>query len=325
MSHPDAERTQAGSTWLHRYAVLVVLSTACLVFAGGLVTSTGSGLAVPDWPLSYGQVMPPMVGGVLYEHGHRMIATLVGLLTIVLAVWLQRADKRRWMRRLGWAALGLVVLQGVLGGLTVLYFLPISISVSHAGTAELFFALVTALALFTSPRWNAPRVYDERPAAVRFLPLATATAVVIYVQILLGALMRHTGAGLAIPDFPLAFGEIVPPLGDPAAAIHFAHRVGAVAVSGMSIWVLVRVLRAHGHQPELRNPATLLAALLAFQIALGAVTVLSGKAVFPTTLHVAVGASMWATSVVLALRARRHLATTEAETAPLVNVEEARA
>lgn len=325
MNHPHTDTTPTGTTWLHRYAMLVVLFTAVLIFAGGLVTSTGSGLAVPDWPLSYGQVMPPMVGGVFYEHGHRMIATLVGIMTIILAVWLQRSEKRRWMRRLGWTALGLVVLQGVLGGLTVLFFLPTSISVSHAGTAELFFAVVTAIALFTSPGWKAPRVYDERPAALNFVRLTTLTAIVIYVQILLGALMRHTGAGLAIPDFPLAFGQIIPPLGDPAVAIHFAHRAGAVAVTWMAVWVLVRVLRTHPDQPELRNPAMLLFALLSGQIALGAVTVLSAKAVFPTTVHVATGATMWVTSVVLALRARRHLAPAEAEASGHVRVEGVRA
>ena len=134
---PGPRRRNGG---LHIYARIVVLVSLFLVFAGGMVTSTGSGLAVPDWPLSYGMLMPPMIGGIFYEHGHRMIATLVGMLTIGLAVWLQRRESRRWLRRLGWGALAAVCLQGLLGGLTVLFFLPTAISVGHAGLAQLFFA-----------------------------------------------------------------------------------------------------------------------------------------------------------------------------------------
>src|SRR2546430_667010 len=109
---------------LHRFAVFLMCCTVCLLFAGAMVKSTGSGLAVPDWPLSYGQVMPPMVGGVFYEHGHRMVATTVGILMVVLAVWLARREPRRWVRRLGLLAVGAVVAQGVLGGLTVIFLLP---------------------------------------------------------------------------------------------------------------------------------------------------------------------------------------------------------
>jgi heme a synthase len=139
---------------LHRYAIFVALSTAVLLYWGGLVTSTGSGLAVPDWPLSYGMLMPPMVGGIFYEHGHRMVATFVGLLTIILAVWIQRRDRRKWMRMLGWTALGTVIFQGILGGLTVLFFLPVPISVFHATLAQTFFCITIAIALFTSPHWS---------------------------------------------------------------------------------------------------------------------------------------------------------------------------
>ena len=119
-------------TGLHRFAVATAVATLFLIFAGGLVTSTESGLSVPDWPLSYGRLMPPMVGGVFYEHGHRMVATAVGILTILLAVWLSRREPRAWVRRLGYAALAAVVAQGVLGGLTVLFLLPMAVSVAHA-------------------------------------------------------------------------------------------------------------------------------------------------------------------------------------------------
>ena len=292
---------------LHLYARVVCLATLFLIFAGGMVTSTGSGLAVPDWPLSYGQVMPPMVGGIFYEHGHRLIATLVGMLTIGLAVWLQRRDPRSWVRKLGWAALGAVCLQGLLGGLTVIFMLPTAISVSHAGLAELFFALTVALAWFTSPGFRNPVVHAEPERRISFPTLTLVTSLAVYMQILLGALMRHTGAGLAIPDFPLAFGGLVPPDFSGGVAVHFAHRLGAVAVAGMAVWVFARVLRDHRSHAELVRPVALLVSLVLLQVGLGGWTIWSGKSAVPTSLHVVTGAATWGTSVYLALRARRHV------------------
>ncbi len=298
-------RYQAG---LHRYALAVAASTLALVFAGGLVTSTGSGLSVPDWPLSFGQVMPVMRGGVFFEHGHRMIATTVGLLTIGLTAWLLRREPRGWVRRLGVAALALVVLQGLLGGLTVLLKLPIGASVAHAGTAELFLCVTMTIALVTSRGWieAAPAGPDAGAPSTR--TLAAGAAAVVYGQILLGALVRHSGAGLAIPDFPLAYGRLVPPFGSPLVAYHFAHRAGALVTAIVLVWLAARVLRAHGGEAALRRPALLLVVLLALQILLGALTVWSRKAVVPTTLHLLTGASILVTTVVLALRARRLLA-----------------
>ena len=202
--------------WLHRYTRLLAVASLLLITAGGLVTSTGSGLAVPDWPNTYGYFMftfplSSMVGGILYEHGHRLIASVVGLLTIGLAVWLARVEPRRWVHRLGCIALAAVIVQGGLGGITVLYFLPAPISISHAGLAQLFFVLIVSLAIVTSPGWHdhyrgraapgtGPRASAADPILAR---LAMILPVVIYVQILVGATMRHTGAGLAIPDVPL--------------------------------------------------------------------------------------------------------------------------
>src|ERR1700679_2206457 len=148
--------------WLHRYAVLLAVCTLFLVVSGASVTSKEAGLSVPDWPLSYGQVMPQMTGGVFFEHGHRMVATFVGALTVGLAVWLTRADPRPWMRKLGWIALGAVVLQGLLGGLTVLLLLPPAVSVSHACLAQLFFSTTMAIALFTSKKWmEGPEIVED--------------------------------------------------------------------------------------------------------------------------------------------------------------------
>jgi cytochrome c oxidase assembly protein subunit 15 len=294
---------------LHAYALLVAVCTGVLVFAGGLVTSTGSGLAVPDWPLSYGEIMPPMVGNVRFEHGHRMVATAVGLLTIGLAGWLWRRDRRPAVRKLGIAALGAVVVQGLLGGLTVLLLLPAPISVAHAAVGQTFFCIVVSLALFTSPGWREPVRRPGEPAGgIPIRTLALVTLATVYVQLVLGAAMRHTGAGLAIPDFPLAFGRIIPSFGAPGVAIHFAHRVGALLVAASAALTVARVLRNHRSEPALVRPAILLAALVVVQIVLGATTVWSRKAAIPTTLHVLNGALVLATSLVLVLRAHKHVA-----------------
>ena len=293
--------------WLHRYAVFVACLTLILIYVGGLVTSTGSGLAVPDWPLSFGQVFPPMVGGVLYEHGHRLFAASVGLLTVILAVWLWRREPRAWVRRLGVFALLAVISQGLLGGATVLLRLPDAVSISHAGTAQIFFCLTLAIAVATSRGWleERPRLHDEGSPSLR--SLTVATTVVVYCQILLGALVRHTESGLAIMDFPLAYGRLIPPFYSSKVAIHFAHRIGMLIVAVFVIWLAAAVLRRHRSVPWLRNPAAVLLIALAVQIYLGAETVWSSRATLPTTLHVAGGAFTLATSLFLTLRAHRVL------------------
>lgn len=290
---------------LHRFALLTAGATFALIFAGGLVTSTGSALAVPDWPLSFGRFFPPMRGGVFYEHGHRMVAGVVALLTLALMVWVLARERRSSVRRLAAGAFALVVVQAVLGGLTVLLRLPLSIAVAHAATAQAFFCLTVALALLTNPRWQ--RLPRARAALARpSLPmLAALTTAAIYLQILIGALMRHMGAGLAIPDFPLAFGHLLPPLESIPEAVNFAHRVGAVVVTAMVAWTVARVLRRHRAERLLRRPALALALLIALQLSLGALTIWSGKAVIPTTAHVAVGAVVLAAALTLTLRAYR--------------------
>jgi cytochrome c oxidase assembly protein subunit 15 len=292
-------------TWLHRFAVLVAASTVLLLTAGGMVTSTDSGLAVPDWPNTYGHFMfsfplEKMVGGIFYEHGHRMIASAVGMLTIVLAVWTWRVDPRRWVRWLAVGALGAVILQGLLGGLTVLFLLPAPISIGHASLAQIFFCTTVALALLTSRGWRnpaAPLPFD--PALAR---LTVGTTLLTFAQILLGATMRHRDAGLAIPDFPFAFGRLVPPFWSVDIAVHYAHRIGALLVTAMVAATLVYVRRRHAAQPALRRPALLMAALVLVQVALGSFVVLTGLAPIVNTAHLVNGALLLATSVVLALR-----------------------
>jgi heme a synthase len=294
--------------WLHRYAKFVSAATALLIVAGGLVTSTGSGLAVPDWPTSYGWnmftfPMKHMVGGIFYEHGHRLIASGVGFLTIILAFWIWKAEPRRWMRVIGFTALAAVCVQGLLGGITVLYFLPTAVSTAHAGLAQIFFCLTVAIALFTSKGWTQPA---HEPVDDRMLRLvATTTTAFIYFQVIVGATMRHSDAGLAIPDFPLVFGGLLPPVWTPQIAVHFAHRIGALIVTLAIAATVAHVWYHHPRRPELRGPALTLACLVLAQVTLGAFVVWSQKDVAINTAHVIVGALTLATSLVLTLRSHR--------------------
>ena len=307
--------------WLHRYAKLVVAATVLLIAAGGMVTSTDSGLSVPDWPNTYGWFMfnfplDKMVGGIFYEHSHRLIASTVGFLILVLAVWLWRVEPRRWVRNLGYIALAAVITQGILGGITVLWYLPAPISIAHASLAQIVVCLTGAIALFTSPGWG--RAYlgltagttsgsaVDAAADDRLLQkIAAVTTGWIYLQIVIGATMRHTGAGLAIPDFPLAFGQLIPPHWDAKIAVHFAHRVGALIATVLIVATTAHVFHHQRRRRELVRPSLLLLVLLAAQITLGALTVLSGKHYIINSLHVVTGASVLVTSLVLTLRAHR--------------------
>jgi cytochrome c oxidase assembly protein subunit 15 len=294
--------------WVHRFAVVTAAATLMLIFVGGLVTSTGSGLAVPDWPLSFGKVFPPMVGGVLFEHGHRMVAAFVGILTVTLAVVLWRWEPRAWVRWLGRGALLAVVLQGLLGGLTVLLRLPTAVSVVHACLAQAFLCLTVTLAVCTAPSWSTPRALwvDHQQPSLR--ALATGATVMVYLQLILGALMRHTGAGLAIPDFPLAFGRLLPPFTSQAVVIHFLHRLGAVVVTLCITWTVARVVSQYRAERPLLYAALLLIGLLLAQLTLGALTIWTQRAVLPMTAHVAIGAAVLAESLLLTLRVYRRVA-----------------
>jgi heme a synthase len=273
---------------VHRFAVFTAVCTFLLLIAGALVTSNDAGLAVPDWPLSYGSVLPPMVGGIFWEHGHRMIAGFVGILTICLAVWLWRAEPRPWVKKLGLAALGLVVAQAVLGGITVLFYLPAPISAAHATLAQLFFVTVIGLALFTSAWWQNDQLEMEDSGSPRLRSLSLATSAAILLQLVLGAAFRHN-----------AFG-IIP------------HLIGAVVVTLLILWTgrVVR-MRFASIQP-LRRAGRWLQGLLAIQLLLGGAAywaVLAARREpqpFPlyivlTVAHVAVGALTLAAGVLLTL------------------------
>jgi cytochrome c oxidase assembly protein subunit 15 len=280
----------SSSKSVHRLAVLTALCTIPLLFVGGLVTTKGAGLAVPDWPTTFGYnpFLYPwsmMVGNIFYEHSHRLVASAVGLLTVVLAVALWLGEKERWLRRLGAAALALVIAQGVVGGLRVV-LLEQTLAIVHACLAQAFFALAVSLALFTSDEWRKSSPKVDVPDAGRLQRLCLITTGLIYVQAIFGAVLRHTGEMLALH---LIFATIV--------AVH-------VVLLG------ARIFKRHPDRRELLRPISLLSGLLLAQIMLGAAAYM-GKfvmalpdilAITVQTSHVVVGALMLATSLVLALR-----------------------
>lgn len=380
---------------LHRVALLTAAATFPLIFMGGLVTSHGAGMSVPDWPNSYGYNMftfPPSVwlsrqaGGIFYEHSHRLMGTVVGFASILLvfAAWgpgrgdkarklLRRSaaaffvlgsaaavapatynnnqaltnglghsavalfslflvagsaslarsrDERRWVRWLTVAVLAAVVLQGVLGGLRVV-LVELDLAVVHACFAQAFFCLAALTVVVTSRWW-----VDARPASAgadrTAFRLAAALVALVYLQLVAGATMRHYGAGLAIPDLPLAYGRVLPPLTDAGLEaanatrlwdaglprvtlaqvwLHFAHRVGAVVVTATAAALVTRVLR-RGRR-ELLAPALALTGLLLTQVTLGVLTVLWRKPADVASLHVAVGALVLVTAFAMAVRAAR--------------------
>jgi heme a synthase len=289
---------------LHGFAKFLAGCTVLLILAGSLVTSHGAGLSVPDWPTSYGWNMftfPPSmwVANIFYEHVHRLVASSVGVLTILLVIGLWVTKRPRWLRWFGVATLGAVIAQGTLGGLTVLFLLPPAVSTAHAALAEIFFCLTVSIALFTSPGWNK----QSAPIAdQRLRRIATSTTAVVFCQILVGATMRHTGAGLAIPDFPLMFGHLVPDHWSAGIAIHFAHRIGAIPVAITAVSTAVYIRRQYEDRAELASPALLLLLLIVVQVTLGASVVVSKLNPWVNSLHVVVGALVLTTSLVITLR-----------------------
>lgn len=270
-----------------------------------------------------------MSGGIFYEHSHRMIASFVGFLTVIMVIWLWKREDRRWVRNLGLAALGTVVAQGILGGLTVLFLLPTAISVSHATLAQTFFCIIVSLSIVTSPWWHAQRP-SLRPSTKgrSIVQLSLLTTVAVYIQLILGALMRHTQSGLAVPDFPLAYGQFFPSLTADALAqynqqllhsdlrvaaddpitsaqilIHMLHRMWAIVVTVMATWTSIHLLKLSALSKRMPWFAYVLMGIVTIQLILGSLTILSLKAVDITTAHVAMGAFLLASCVLLSLHA----------------------
>jgi cytochrome c oxidase assembly protein subunit 15 len=338
-------KRQTHSPALTVYAWITAAATLVLICFGGLVTSHGAGLAVPDWPNSYGYNMflfPAsqwlfVKNGIFYEHSHRLVASGVGLMTVILAVWLWLKEHRRWMRILGVTAVVAVIAQGVLGGLRVT-LLSNTLGWVHGAVAQSFLCLVVAIALGRTRRWQgmAPRPAAEGSA----LKLAfVASIILIFLQLILGAAMRHRHAGLAVPDFPLAYGQWWPETGTEAIArynqlrleehaandlkaldvqLHMAHRINAILVLTAVIATTTLVLRRPTTR-GLRRGATTWLVLVCFQAGFGIWTVWSNKAADVATVHVAVGSIVLAFGVALALTAFRQYAPARAREIPLTN------
>lgn len=290
---------------MHRFAILLACVTFLLLFVGALVMSTGSGLSVPTWPLAWGKLIPPLVGGVRYEYAHRVIAGLVVILTLVTMLWAMMSKRRRIVRNTSVAAFGLVIVQAILGGLTVLLGIPLPIAMVHTSTAIIFFCTAVALAIFTS-RWFEDAPHLKEPAhRVPLTTLSVITTVVIYCQIVIGSVVRFVNDVIAIKEFPIFAGPAVPRTVSEAIISDYAHLGGAVAVAFFVLWTSIRVFRSHFDQPKLVRLAEGFVVLLAFQILLGLTTIWSDGAVIPASAHVAVGAGVLATSVAMTIRAFR--------------------
>ena len=312
--------------WVRRLSKLLVISTLLLIFAGALVKSHEVGLSVPDWPTSYGYQMfsfplTDMIGGIFYEHGHRLIATVVGLMTLILAFTIYYTDHRLWLKKTAFFALGLVIIQGLFGGLTVLLFLPTPVSVIHAILAQTFL-MVTILISYGLSIERANRILNEKTdyKVLRF-PTYLVTGIV-FIQLIIGALMRHTESGLAIPDFPLSGGYIIPAFnqemlntiqsmqfesGLPFVTlsqiiIHYFHRMGALAVAFSIGWLTLKIIQSKISNERIYQLAGFLITLIIIQITLGAFTIWSVKEPFITSIHVVNGAVILGVSTLLILR-----------------------
>src|SRR5207244_2012170 len=199
--------------WLNRFAWLTCVATLLLICSGGSVTSKNVGLAVPDWPTTFGYNMflfpiSKWVGGILFDHTHRLMGSLVGFLTIILAVWRWLSEDRQWVRKLGVIALAGVILQGILGGIRVT-MLKDEIGIFHACLAQAFLGLLVVIALVTSQTWRQANSLASANAQ-KLRALALATTAIIYIQLALGATMRHEHRDLSITDFPTAYGQWIP-------------------------------------------------------------------------------------------------------------------
>ncbi len=287
------ESPQVHSNGLHRYAIVLAIFTLLLVVAGASVVSKGAGLSVPDWPLSYEKVMPEMTGGVLFEHGHRLIGALVGMMTIGLLVWILRVEKRSphpraWMRKMGWVMLVWVSVVGALGGLTVKLLTPPPVSILHTCLAQLFFSLTVAMVIFTSKSFEAgPEiVYDQGWPSLR--SMAIATPLLVLGQIALGAGFRQGVLSV------------------------LWHIMGAMAVTLAIMLTSVFVMQQFPNHWALKTSAKALLTITIVQLCLGVVAFVMRlqAAEFPlwmvisTVTHVAVGASTLATSMILAIQIR---------------------
>jgi protoheme IX farnesyltransferase len=296
------EQLPAGRRGIHRLAVVTAVATYLLILIGGLVHGTGSSLACPDWPTCYGSFMPKMEGGVLVEHSHRLAAGSVVILTLVLATSLSLAGRRdalaRRLRPFGWLAVVLVIVQALLGGITVLLRLPTPISTAHTATSLLFFMTVLYIAVRSRPE----RVTPPAAAPPIVARAALIASVAVYVQMVLGGLVRHSGAALACTDVPLCRGSLWPHA-HPTVLIQALHRLNAMAVACVVLTSAILSFR-HARRPVTRVLAVLAPALVGVQIWLGIRSVQSFLDLATVESHLAVATALLATLILTALTAR---------------------
>lgn len=286
--------------WIARFALATAVLTWFLIIVGGIVHGTGSSLACPDWPTCYGTFFPVMKGGVFFEHSHRIVAATVGFLSVCLCLFLLWKGKGP-LRTAGVFAVLLVIFQGVLGGLTVIYRLPTAVSTAHLATSMLFLALMVWIA-FRSFYPQDPTHSREVSAnwnSLRFFLLLTA--ILVYLQVVLGGLVRHTGAGLACVDIPLCRGSLWPAGAPPILMLHMAHRIMALCVATAVFLTSGKVYRRAAGRPFLKFLALSAILLVLIQIALGLLSVHSLLALTPVTAHLAVGALLWVNLILLNL------------------------
>ena len=284
--------------WVSRYTKILTAVTFLLIVAGGLVTSTKSGLSVPDWPLSYGQWMPPMVGGIRYEHTHRIIASLVGFMTLVLTIWIGCLENRKWVRWITISAFGAVVLQGILGGLTVMFLLPAPISIFHACLAQTFFALMVSLSYFYSKEWFVLKPLVSSDGLSEIKSSLIMMILLVYLQLILGASVRHTANHMVL----------------------VSHIASGFIVFIYAVMLMNRIIKNYENEKQLTRPAIFLGLITLFQLALGmgsfifsfmirqGIQIRPGK-IFFITAHQSLGALLLATSVFLFLRILKQMKT----------------
>jgi cytochrome c oxidase assembly protein subunit 15 len=257
-----------------------------LVVAGALVTSNDASLAIADWPLNWGKLVPPMEGGIRYAFAHRVAAATVAVLVVILAAWQQSREPRAWVRRLGWAAVSTVLAQAALGGAMVRFIDPKSLSIAHACLAQICFGLTVAIVVAQLPSLPTPASASSGLAP-------TLAAAALFLQTILGAAVRH-GAMTAVP-----------------------HIAGAIVATALAMWAGLQVLMHHMENAPLRRAATLLLALTFLQVFLGLAAYASLAAtagdpqpmpvmIWATVAHVAAGSLAFGAAIALAMRVYRH-------------------
>lgn len=323
----SSETLTVGTQWLRFFSKVLALATLFLIFMGALVTSHNAGLAVPDWPTTWGENMflfPPSKwsGNIFFEHVHRLVASTIGLLTIVMFLSLLRFEKRSWVKWIGFAGLVAVCLQGVLGGLTVLYLLPPAVSVGHAVLGQTFFIITIVIAYVESAESESRQKEKGDTIRSNIFKVSLFFVSLIYLQLILGATMRHTASGLAIPDFPSMGGQYLPwfnaetvnainqirsqmglwPIEKWQVLIHFAHRVMGVLILLLTPYLLYRVYKGSSSDSLIRSSVRTILFVTVLQFIFGVVTVLSAKSPYLTSLHVAFGAFTLGCAVIFSLR-----------------------